>query len=612
MKKILTCLFLCALMLVPVLFGGCDSTEEELGTNSSANGPLTLTLYGITDDSTTPEAIQLVEDQFNTYTKNKYNTQIKLRLFKESEYDAKVAEAFKAVHDQIAAEEAAEEARREAQRIARQQGLTYVEETTEAPETLPAFIIDEETGKKLTVYPEAGENQMDIFLVRDYEQFKEYILSEDIASLDESLNNSCKLLKSYIYPTFLTAAKDNGLTYAIPNNNIIGEYEYLFLNKEMVDKYSYYPTDLTTLASLLDYLETLKKYEPEFTPFAGDITAPIELITEGESYLGIYNAELATPGVKTSFKPAENAPKNLLTNGDYLNWIEAYEKLTVKELIDVDADLNGKVGAKIVKGDCTISPTYAEEYGLYKTDEKTGLPYYTDENGVEYYVSVYKAPVATNANMYNSMFCVSAHTANVEKCMNILLEINTNTAIRNLFQFGVEGVNYEISEVTGKIHMLNNTYSMNPAYTGNILILDQCEDWDKEMIRLSNDNWQLIKNHNLESVISPLLGFYFNPKEIPEYIPPENEDEPSTLFVDKLYSDCLLEIEAKSLEAKKEIEAFDEQLDEDGKVVTPFKTFVSSLGLLMNSETYVAAVTDPWGAYSIAPVYNAWHAIQFK
>ena len=69
---------------------------------------------------------------------------------------------------------------------------------------------------------------------------------------------------------------------------------------------------------------------------------------------------------------------------------------------------------------------------------------------------------------------------------------------------------------------------------------------------------------------------------------------------------------AKSAEAKKEIEAFDEQLDEDGKVVTPFKTFVSSLGLLMNSEMYVAAVTDPWGAYSIAPVYNAWYAIQFK
>lgn len=600
--------------MLPLFITGCGNTTGNNTSNTATTqtSPITLTLYSITEDSTTPEAIAVVEEALNKITQSKYNINLVLKLYTEDEYDEKIDEIFKGIYERIAAEEAADEARREAQRLAREAGQTYVEETTEPPETKPSFVIDRETGKRLTVYPDVGENQIDIFLVRGFEDFKNYILNEDIASIDEALNNSCKKLKSYINPTFFTAVKESGLTYAVPNNNIIGEYEYLFLNKEMVDKYSYYPDDLKDLVSISDYLNAVAKYEPDYVPFAGDITAPVEYITQKESYLGIYNNDMSTSGIRANYKPVAATPSNLLLSSNYISWLYTYEDLKKDSIIDLKADVNGKVGAKIVKGDCTISPTYADVYGKYKVDEKSGLKYYTDEKGVDYYVTVYKAPTANNSNMYQSLYCVSSYTANVERCMNILLELNTSSEMRNLMQYGVKDVNYEISEKTGKVNILNNSYSMNPLYTGNILILDECENWDDSLKLLAENKWEKLKNHNLESIVSPLLGFYYNPLEIPEYVPPENDTDLVTMDIDKLLKDVYLDIEEQSAEIKKSIEEFEPELDEQGKEVKGLRDFITTQGGILNNNKYMQSVVNEYGAYNLAKVYTSWFAVQFK
>ena len=560
---------------------GCraGSCGDVIRSPSNVSGPKTITLYCPTNESTTKESVEAVQNELNKYMESKYDTHVVLRFLHEEEYNDRIAEIYKGIHEEIAAQEAAEEAILEAKRLARQRGETYVESTTEAPETTSPFYIDEETGKIMTIYPEAGENQLDIFLVTDFPTFAEHILNEELAGLDDYLNNACKAIKSYVYPTFLTAAKNQGKTYGIPNTNIIGEYEYLFLNREMVDKYSYYPDDLNNIASLQDYLETLLRYEPEVIPFAGDITAPIETIAE-DCYIGIFNSALATSGVKSTYKPTENAPKNLLIVNDYLNWLDKYHTLVEENAIQTEADAtSAKIGAKIVKGDCTLSPTYAEVYGNYKVDEKSGLSYYTDENGVEYYVVVYKAPLADNASIFKSVFCVNAFSSNVEESMELLLEINTNPEIRNLLQFGVEGLTYEISETSGLVHILNDTYSMNPAYTGNILLLNQSEDWDSDLLYLSADNWQIVKNQNLESIASPLLGFYMNPKEIPEFNEDIAEDDPNyVLPISVTYAVCLEKAVEASAEANEKILAYTPEYDDKGELKVTYKNFLTGIG----------------------------------
>ena len=74
--------------------------------------------------------------------------------------------------------------------------------------------------------------------------------------LDTELSGTSKKLKTYIYPTFLTLANQKG-TYAIPNNHPVGEYEYLLVNKELVEQYDYDIADLNTLIKCEGFIEDI-------------------------------------------------------------------------------------------------------------------------------------------------------------------------------------------------------------------------------------------------------------------------------------------------------------------------------------------------------------------
>ncbi len=144
--------------------------------------------------------------------------------------------------------------------------------------------------------------------------------------------------------------------------------------------------------------------------------------------------------------------------------------------------------------------------------------------------------------------------------------------------------------------MLNDTYSMNPAYTGNILILKQCEDWDETLLALSNDNWQIIKNQNLESLPSPLLGFYMNPKEIPEIEEVEEDDPNYVLPIVVTFAECIEKAIEASAEAKEKLSDYTPEYDDKGELKTTYKNYLMGLGATLITNKYMQARTDPHGA----------------
>ena len=75
MKKRLLCFLIAVLCVLPLALTGCGE-EEELAVGGTK--PLTLTLYGITGETTTEEAIKAVEEELNVYTEGKFNTHIVL------------------------------------------------------------------------------------------------------------------------------------------------------------------------------------------------------------------------------------------------------------------------------------------------------------------------------------------------------------------------------------------------------------------------------------------------------------------------------------------------------------------------------------------------------
>ena len=152
------------------------------------------------------------------------------------------------------------------------------------------------------------------------------------------------------------------------------------------------------------------------------------------------------------------------------------------------------------KGDASLK---LESEKNKKDNEKYGT--YTDENGRQYYVIIAEYPEATDAELYGNMFAVYANSANVSRAMKVVTYINTNSELRNLFQYGILGEHYELNE-NGTVHMLstrNNTYRMDLEKTGNCFIAYPDETMDPGV-------WDMVKKQNNDSLINPLLGFDFN------------------------------------------------------------------------------------------------------
>ncbi|MBQ8207587.1 MAG: hypothetical protein IJZ89_02515, partial [Clostridia bacterium] len=84
MKRIIS-LMLCLLMLVPML-ASCSSDDEVQTIETTTRTAVTLGMYVITEDETTPLAADAVENAIRTLVKSKYTTNLEIEFITEAEY----------------------------------------------------------------------------------------------------------------------------------------------------------------------------------------------------------------------------------------------------------------------------------------------------------------------------------------------------------------------------------------------------------------------------------------------------------------------------------------------------------------------------------------------
>ncbi len=596
MKKSLLALFMALILSLTVLLTGCGSDEEEgsgIKTGEEIQ-PLTITLYSITNDSTTPEQIAVVQEAFNSITQAKYNTNVILKLYPESEYQTVVDSLIQKNRE-----------------LSEGNALTF------------------ESADNLAVgeYPKERENQIDIFLVNSYKTYCSLAEAQDISAIDEELSNTATLLKSYIYPFNLNAAKVNGETYGVFNNSIYGGYKYLLLNKEIVDAELYDPENLYNTTNMSSFLRDVKAKYPDVIPFLGDIEAPIVNWTGTDySLLGSFlSDELVSTNLvdALTYTPTSHPVGSLLENEDFITWAKRYNKLYTEGCIveKTDANSNSKFAATIIEGDVTLSPTFSDVYGNYKVDEKTGFKY-TTIDGVDYYVNVYQRPLATNENVFNAGYCVSAYTENLSRCMEILTCLNTDAELSNTFMYGVKDVHYTVNEETGIVTKISDSYSMNIEYIGNIYLLKQSTDMNEYWTSMSNNNWQNAKNTNREAIMSPTLGFNFVPNQktkdqidlenadIAEKNDEEGTSDPYLLFTKLSYEEACDIVAEKTTADVRALLTYQPTPEKD------FSAYLNELKLHYQIDSIkpaeaaeaLAALTSPQGMYYLQDQYNEWYA----
>lgn len=591
-------------MCLSIFCTSCSSGEEEnpetMNTDAEIK-PVTLTLYAPTKGTTTQEQIDIVQEAFNNITQSKFNTNVVLKLIPEDKYAETITATIEKIEKQIEEEEAAEQSRFEAEKEALIKGETLPPEETEAPETNVASDPDSPE----ISYPAEKENQLDIFLVNSFETYYDLVMNNRLSALDEEITEGSKLLNAYVYPYNIKSAYIDGSIYGVFNNTVFGDYQYLLLNKELVDKYDYDPEEMSTLSSITMFLKEVKEKEAGVIPFLGNPEAPVAYWNDTESLIGVFcEGNFTSSGHidATSFLPDVFNTPNLMEQSGYRKWLASYNELYQAGCLveKTTANEKSKFAATVIDGDVTLSPTYADEYGNYKTD-KYGFKYITGEDGVDYYVSVYKRPIATKEAIYGAGYVVSAYTEHLDRCMQVLTALNTDATLSNLFMYGVKDVHYTVDEETGIVHKTTDAYAMDYSTIGNIYLLKESDDMNDYWKFMSKNDWQNAKNTNQEAIINPFVGFVYNPEK-----PTAEQVGEEQLFVDKTFDEVMAEVLKVSEKYMKELYTYKDTAEQD------YEAYQAKIREILANDQYIITVSKMnQGIYYITEAYKEWYADQY-
>ena len=507
--------------------------------DEASNSAMTLSMFVVCEKEVSEETARLVENAFNNITKANFKTQVKLHFATYDNYYQMIEERIKSNEEYALLEKEAASALKAARKAAKAEGvitddawfdafyeqhpdyaqfreteeLTGEDTTAEQTELVTIAGIDNSYTLSQVKYPDEKPAQIDILWIDSYERYLEFIESEKIERLDPELSGASKKLNEYINNELLLWAKwSTSGTYGIPNNVIIGEYTYLLVNKELAKKYSYNPEELDTLAKCSDFLADVAAYEPGVAPILGDIYTTGTYYWNIDTATGKINSNkfnlLASTMTNRTHDPSIDTNVTLACNNvfknveftDQLKCIQAYKDAGY---VVAESQNPANYAIRMIKGGADLAAVYGEDYSL---------------NVLEY-------PRAGYDEVFNNMLAVSTYTRSLARSMQIITYLNTNSDLRNILQYGVEGVHYKIDDDSGKLVRLNQDYMMKLETTGNVFMA-----YPEEGMPL--DAWDWGKKQNLDVKPYLSMGFDFANR----VVVPEGEDPASywTLNIDNI------------------------------------------------------------------------------
>ena len=521
MKKKIVSLLLIVMTVLALMLTGCG--EGEINLVDSTRTATTLTMWIITEDETTKTAIKEVEAAFNEVTQEDYTTRVDFVFCTADEYKAKLQKKFEKIDSKPAG--------------AKNPNIQLSNTTYR-----------DEDGMRHVYYADPWEYQMDILLVTDYEMLYDLVLNDRVHDLTALLNADNKIIKTYVNNSIMDNATVLDAYYAVPNNNIIGDYTFLLVNKELAEDYYFDPATFTSFG----------------------VNTPASQLIE-EVARAVENGELT--GVSPMYGQADYPLVKY--------WSQNSDAASV--MATMYASSNMEVGAGVKVGNLFSDSgyksfmqqmTYCKENG-YMMDEENPTDRFAvgviegdyscfQKYGKDYHVIPLSYPRLEDTTVFSSMFAVSTATVSLDRSMEIIQALTCESELRNILQYGVEGVHYELND-DGVVERLNNNYMMNINYTGNAF-----KAYPEE--GMPADFWENVAiKQNLQSMLSIVFGTN-------EYMDKVDEDawakmtEVSLSYFDRL-AKCktVAELNAFMQVAEAEVSSSDYYaklsvaLDEDGK-----------------------------------------------
>ncbi len=133
--------------------------------------------------------------------------------------------------------------------------------------------------------------------------------------------------------------------------------------------------------------------------------------------------------------------------------------------------------------------------------------------GAEVVVSQFGETVLSNDTVQGSMACINNSSPNKEAAMKLLELVNTDTKLRDMMAYGIEGVHFEYVEEDGiqKVKRLNQDWTAASYTQGSTMVMSPESG-------TVGDQREEIKAQNENAVASPALGFYFDTTNVKDQL----------------------------------------------------------------------------------------------
>lgn len=318
--------------------------------------------------------------------------------------------------------------------------------------------------------------------------------------LDEYLSSVGKEMYDIIDPIFWQGVRmEDGGIYAIPTNKELAVRQQWMYPEELVKKYGIDITKYNTLESLEPLLQMIKQKEPDYLP--------MELDKDSQNFFASYGYEYITDKQLPLMVHSYTGSKvvNIFESKEARQVLNTLRRYYKAGYINEDAALREnqelKRGAKV----------FWKASGGGPLSENS----WSKDRGYKIVANPVMPELVTTESVRGGIMAVSSDTKHPVESVKFLNLLNTDPEVRNLFNYGIEGVHYVLDK-NGQVVLLppidedgqpvpdaSPTYAGVTYTQGNWFILKTMGGTNPDPL----DKWEQYRASNARAVKSSVLGF---------------------------------------------------------------------------------------------------------
>ena len=301
---------------------------------------------------------------------------------------------------------------------------------------------------------------------------------KDISELVKTA--SPKLYES-IPEDYWDACKVDGKLYGVPTYKDSSMTQYVVWDKELMESVGYDGSQMKDLYDLTAPLTAIKEKtgEPSFLQHkngAGYLVYMYDLMGAGLTNLGV------------RFDDQDAKVVSVFEQEEIMNYLKLFHQWYKDGIINADAATKPE-GAK-------YNPVSVAQ-GWSGAAVTTWGP----NMGVEAVAYQWGTTIVSNDTVRGSLNCISANCANPEKALALLELVNTDTYVRDMLYYGVQGDNWDYTnDEKTNVHKNNSEWNMAGYTQGSFFTVTPTDDFDF-------NQFDEVKELNEKASPSVLLGF---------------------------------------------------------------------------------------------------------